>query len=173
MKRRMDSRGTALPIVLLISSMLLVTTVAWLEAALVDARMTANLGSRVQAFHAADSALIRCSRIATAAAPVPAGAAQILADEPVRWRQKASFEGGAANAILPFASWPHAIKPPQCLIEPWPSKAGGGAGGFLVTARGFGATSGSEAWLQQEIRLGESGVVTRWRRVVAKPFQGE
>lgn len=104
--KRERSRGTALPIVLLISSMLLVAAAAWLEAALVDARMTANLGSRVQAFHAADSALIRCGKIATASAPGPASTTQLLADEPVRWRQKASFEGGAANAVMPFASCP-------------------------------------------------------------------
>ena len=63
---RRRSRGIALPIVLLMSSMLLVTAAAWLEAALVSARVTTNLGERVQAFHSADSALIRCAKIGRA-----------------------------------------------------------------------------------------------------------
>jgi Tfp pilus assembly protein PilX len=182
--KRFLSRGTALPIVLLMSSMLLVTAAAWLEAALVDARVAASLGNRVTAFHAADSALIRCSRIAVGSIPAPTPAPAFapasdtgpLADEPVRWRLKASFEGGSANAISPFASWPYGIRPPQCLIEPWPFKASGGIGGFLITARGFGRTAAaSEAWLQLQVRLTVTGqgVVTHWRRVVARPFQGE
>jgi Tfp pilus assembly protein PilX len=172
--KRFLSRGTALPIVLLMSSMLLVTAAAWLEAALVDARVAASLGNRVVAFHAADSALIRCSRIAIGSMPAPASDTEPLADEPVRWRLKASFEGGSANAISPFASWPYGIRPPQCLIEPWPLKTSGSIGGFLITARGFGRTATeSEAWLQQQIRMTGHGTDTHWRRVVARPFQGE
>jgi Tfp pilus assembly protein PilX len=172
--KRFLSRGTALPIVLLMSSMLLVTAAAWLEAALVDARVAASLGSRLASFHAADSALIRCSRIAMASMPEPASDTELLADEPVRWRLKASFEGGSANAISPFASWPYGIRPPQCLIEPWPLKAGGGIGGFLITARGFGRTAAeNESWLQQQVRMTGHGTVMHWRRVVARPFQGE
>jgi Tfp pilus assembly protein PilX len=174
--KRYLSRGTALPIVLMISSMLLITAAAWLEAALVDARVAASLGNRVMAFHAADSALLRCSRIAIGSAAAPATDTEPLADEPVRWRLKASFEGGAADAISPFASWPYGIRPPQCLIESWPLNASGGVGGFLITARGFGRTSASaasEAWLQLKVRLTGPGAVMHWRRVVARPFQME
>jgi Tfp pilus assembly protein PilX len=172
--KRSLARGAALPIVLLISSMLLVTAAAWLEAALVDARVAASLGNRVVAFHAADSALLRCSRIAIGSAAAPASDTEPLADEPVRWRLKASFEGAAANALSPFAAWPYGIRPPQCLIESWPLSASGSVGGFLITARGFGRTAAaSEAWLQLKVRLTGQGAVMHWRRVVARPFQME
>jgi len=58
-KPRAKSRGTVLPIVLLLSSMMLVTAGAWLESAIVVTRTAASLGERIQAFHGADSALIR------------------------------------------------------------------------------------------------------------------
>jgi Tfp pilus assembly protein PilX len=165
------SRGIALPIVLLMSSMLLVTAAAWLEAALVGARATTNLGERVQAFHSADSALIRCAGIALDSLPelkIPTGP---LVAEPNKWRLKASFEGASASAVTPFASWPYAIRPPQCLIEEWPARTNDQAGAVLITARGFSRMAGSESWLQQEIEMGGNGIVRHWRRVVAKPFQ--
>ena len=177
-RSRPYSRGIALPIVMLMSSMLLVTAAAWLEAALVSARTTTSLGDRVQAFHSADSALIRCARIALDSVPeLPELSEQknftgALADEPNRWRLKASFEGASANVVRPFATWPHAIRPPQCLIEAWPAQARDHAGAFLITARGFGRTAGSESWLQQQVEVGEGGTVRHWRRIVAKPFQG-
>lgn len=151
--------------------MLLVTAAAWLEAALVSARTTTNLGERVQAFHSADSALIRCARIALDSLPELKSLNGPLAAEPNKWRLKASFEGASASAVTPFASWPYAIRPPQCLIEVWPVRANDQAGAFLITARGFGRMADNESWLQQEIEMGENGVVRHWRRVVAKPFQ--
>jgi Tfp pilus assembly protein PilX len=166
------SRGIALPIVLLMSSMLLVTVAAWLEAALVSARTTTNLGERVRAFHSADSALIRCASITLDAMPELKGNTEPLAAEPNKWRLKTSFEGASATAVMPFASWPYAIHPPQCLIEVWPARDGNQAGVFLITARGFGRMADNEFWLQQQIEMGEGGVVRHWRRVVAKPFQG-
>jgi Tfp pilus assembly protein PilX len=166
------SRGIVLPIVLLMSSMLLVTAAAWLEAALVSARTTTNLRDRVQAFHSADSALIRCARIALDSMPEPRNFTGTLVSEPDRWRLKASFEGASAKAVTPFATWPHTIRPPQCLIEAWAAQASDHTGAFLITARGFGRTAGSESWLQQQIEIGEGGVVRHWRRIVAKPFQG-
>ena len=45
---------------------------------------------------------------------------------------------GIGECCLPFASWPYAIRPPQCLIEAWPSRANDHAGAILITARGFG-----------------------------------
>lgn len=54
---------------------------------------------RVQAFHAADSALIRCSRMLDAALPVTG----VLDQEPSSWRSKASFEGASTRAFAPFA----------------------------------------------------------------------
>jgi len=168
--QRRHSSGIALPIVLLISSMLLVTAAAWFEAALVGARATGNSEDRVQAFHSADSALLRCARIALDSLPEPRDIIGPLGSEPEKWRLKASFEGASANAITPFSTWPHAAKPPQCLIEPWPASTENSGGAFLITARGFGRRVG-EVWLQQRLEIAESGAVGHWRRVVAKPFQ--
>jgi Tfp pilus assembly protein PilX len=170
--RRAYSRGTALPIVLLMSSMLLVTAAASFEMALVRARATAHSSDRVQAFHSADSALNRCARVAIESMREQQTASDPLAGEPARWRLRTSFEGASADAIVPFASWPHAARPPQCLIEAWPTLVQGQAGAFLITARGFGPTAGSEVWLQQQIKIVEGHVVRYWRRVVARPFQG-
>lgn len=167
---RRHSRGVALPIVLLISSMLLVTAAAWLEAALVGARATSNLEDRVQAFHSADSALLRCARIALDSLPEPRNITGPLGSEPDKWRLRASFEGVSANAVMPFATWPQAAKPPQCPIETWPASNRDGGGAFLITARGFGRRAVIEAWLQQQIEITESGAAGHWRRVVAKPF---
>ncbi|MEA3091127.1 MAG: hypothetical protein QOJ04_2469 [Caballeronia sp.] len=169
---RRHSRGIALPIVLLMSSMLLVTATAWLEAALVSARTTTSLGERVQAFHSADSALIRCASIALDSRLELRPRTDPLAAEPNKWRLKTSFEGTSASAVMPFASWPYAIRPPQCLIEAWPARDNDQVGAFLITARGFGRMADNESWLQQEVEMGESGVVRHWRRIVAKPFQG-
>jgi len=41
----------------------------------------------------------------------------------------------------------------------------------LITARGFGRMADNESWLEQEIEMGENGIVRHWRRIVAKPFQ--
>jgi Tfp pilus assembly protein PilX len=169
--KRQRSSGIALPIVLLISSMLLVTAAAWFEAALVGARATSNSEDRVQAFHSADSALLRCARIALDALPEQRDITGRLASEPEKWRLKASFEGVSANAITPFTAWPHAAKPPQCLIETWPASTENSGGAFLITARGFGRRVGAEVWLQQQLEIAESGPVGHWRRVVARPFQ--
>lgn len=169
-RSRPYTRGIALPIVLLVSSMLLVTAAAWLEAALVGAKATGGLEDRVKAFHSADSALLRCTGIAFDSLPEPRDVTSVLGSEPEKWRLKASFEGPSANAITPFATWPHAARPPQCLIEAWPARSREGSA-FLITARGFGRRAGSEAWLQQQLEITESGVVGHWRRVVAKPFQ--
>ncbi len=88
MKRCSTSRGTALPIVLLLTAMMLVTVSAWLQTSLVATRATVAARERIQAFHAADSASIRCSRMLDAALP----AASTFTQEPAQWRSKASFE---------------------------------------------------------------------------------
>jgi Tfp pilus assembly protein PilX len=163
MTRRARNRGTALPIVLLLSATMLVTTTAWLQTSLASARATLAARERVQAFHAADSALIRCSRLLDAALPPMSTSAP--AREPVQWRGKSSFEGASALAIQPFADWPDAHRAPQCLIETWLRSEAGAS--YLITARGFGASADSEAWLQ--LRVDENGA-RHWRRVVAKPF---
>jgi Tfp pilus assembly protein PilX len=144
---RKHARGTALPIVLLLAAMMLVTASAWLQASLVAARTTVAARERVQAFHAADSALMRCAQMLSSAIPGTE-----------LWRNKASFD---ALAIQPFSAWPFARRVPQCLIE------GAAQNAYLITARGFGATADSEAWLQ--LRIDANGN-KHWRRVVARPF---
>jgi Tfp pilus assembly protein PilX len=166
MRRRSTSRGTVLPIVLLLAAMMLVTASAWLQTSLVAARTTFAARERIQAFHAADSALIRCSRMLSAALPATGSANQ----EPARWRSKASFEGASAAAMAPFAAWPYAMRAPQCLIEAWARADQSSAASYLVTARGFGAQPQTEAWLQVRIDSTNSGIAQHWRRVVAKPF---
>ncbi|KNH10181.1 hypothetical protein BRCH_03584 [Candidatus Burkholderia brachyanthoides] len=92
-------------------------------------------------------------------------AASTFTQEPAQWRSKSSFEGVSALALQPFSEWPYARRAPQCLIETWMRTDAGAS--YLITARGFGATADSEAWLQ--LRVDESGA-RHWRRVVAKPF---
>ncbi|SAL67274.1 hypothetical protein AWB74_03812 [Caballeronia arvi] len=161
MKRRSLSRGATLPIVLILAAMMLTTAGAWLQASLVAARATVAARERIQAFHAADSALIRCSRMLSSALPA---AGPSLNDEPSRWRLKTSFEGVSAPAISPFSAWPYARRTPQCLIESWAGAS------YLVTARGFGASVDSEAWLQLRIDVNDGASTQHWRRVAAKPF---
>jgi Tfp pilus assembly protein PilX len=163
MKRRSLTRGTTLPVVLILAAMMLVTASAWLQASLVATRSTVAMRERAQAFHAADSALIRCSRMLSAASPSPG-------DEPSRWRSKTSFEGPAAVAIAPFASWPYAYRAPQCLIESWTQTGAAAIASYLITARGFGATPDSEAWLQLRIDIADGVTTQHWRRVVGRPF---
>ncbi|WP_250534590.1 pilus assembly PilX N-terminal domain-containing protein [Caballeronia sp. AZ10_KS36] len=166
MNRRDLSRGTALPIVLLLAAIILVTASAWLQTSVVAARTTVAARERVQAFHAADSALIRCSQMLSAALPAIGAVDQ----EPARWRLKASFEGASAMAVAPYASWPYATRPPQCLIETWSRSGQSSMTSYLITARGFGATSQTEAWLQLRIDSANGTVTRQWRRVAGKPF---
>jgi Tfp pilus assembly protein PilX len=161
MRRRSRSRGATLPIVLILAAMMLMTASAWLQTSLVAARTTLAARERVQAFHAADSALIRCSRMLALALPATSPSPN---DEPSRWRMKTSFEGSSALATTPFAAWPYARRAPQCVIEAWTGAS------YVVTARGFGATADSEAWLQLRIDVNEGVTTQHWRRVVAKPF---
>jgi Tfp pilus assembly protein PilX len=167
MKRRATSRGTALPIVLLLAAMMLVTASAWLQTSLVAARTTVAARERMQAFHAADSALMRCAHRLDAALPATGPTSQ----EPARWRSKAAFEGASPLAFAPFADWPYARRAPQCLIETWLRTDISAEASYLITARGFGASADSEAWLQLRIDLTSDGASTRhWRRIAAKPF---
>jgi hypothetical protein len=163
-KRPMRLCGAALPVVLLISSMMLVTSAAWFESALIATRSAANLRDALQAFHAADSALKLCARIVVAgAAPVT----PISAVEPVSWKLEPSFTAGA---ITPVAQWPGSILPPQCLVEGWRLIALPDARAYLLTARGFGRSRESQAWVQLELILDGQVIEQHWRRVAARPF---
>jgi len=158
-------RGAALPIVLLISSMMLVTSAAWFEASLAASRSTANLRETLQAFHAADSALTLCAR-AVLSGTAPIGAIAV-ASEPAGWKLEPSFSAGA---FTPIAQWSGSVAPPQCLVEAWRLATRPEAKAYLLTARGFGRTQESQTWLQLELVVDGEKVERHWRRVAARPF---
>lgn len=161
---RKPERGAALPVVLLIASMMLVTSAAWFEAALFEGRNAAAVLDQLQSFHAADGALRLCSRAlidgAASVSPVQAG-------EPQQWRRQDSFE---AFATTPASVWPGSVRAPQCLVEAWRIETRPAARAWLITARGFGATQDAQSWLQMQIVLDGAHVERHWRRVVARPF---
>ncbi len=159
-------RGIALPVVLLIVSMMLVTSAASFESSLFEARNAAAVLDQLQSFHAADGALTLCSRaLIDGALTAPLSAAQT--GEPQQWRRQDTFE---AFATTPLSTWPGSLRPPQCLVEAWRIEARPSARAFLVTARGFGATQDAQSWLQMQIVLDDTRVERHWRRIVARPF---
>lgn len=162
--RRPRTRGAALPIVLLISSMMLITSAAWFETSLAAARASANLRDALQAFHAADSALTLCARaVAAGTAPVTTA----VATEPAGWKLEPTF---AAGAFAPVATWPGSAAAPQCLAEAWRLSTRPEVRAYLLTARGFGRTLESQAWLQLELVMDGDKIEQHWRRVTARPF---
>lgn len=163
-KLRRHLHGVALPVVLLISSMMLTTSAAWFEATLTATRGAANLRDTLQAFHAADAALTLCARsILAGVAP----SAPATTGEPAGWKLESTF---TAAATTPIAQWPGSVLPPQCLVEEWRLAARPDAQAFLLTARGFGRTRDAQAWLQLEMVVDGSKVERHWRRVAARPF---
>jgi Tfp pilus assembly protein PilX len=164
--RRAHTTGATLPIVLLIASMMLATSAAWFEQSVAAARGAAGMYDRLLAFHAADSALAKCARnvIAGSASVMPAGVG-----EPAGWRSQAIF---AANAVGSTVAWPAALSlhPPRCLIEAWRLVNRPDAQAYLLTARGYGRSQDSQAWLQLQLVVDGSVVERHWRRVAARPF---
>ncbi|CAG4901969.1 pilus assembly PilX family protein [Paraburkholderia saeva] len=158
------TRGAALPVVLLLASMMLATSAAWFEASFTSARGTANLHDYLQAFHAADSALLLC---ADSVSPEGAGALPAVAGEPTGWKREAIF---VAGAIEPVAQWPGSGWPPECLAEGWRLAGRPEAKAYLLTARGFGAAPDTQVWLQMQIVIDGGKTERHWRRVAARPF---
>ncbi|WP_395066658.1 hypothetical protein [Paraburkholderia silvatlantica] len=163
-------RGVALPVVLLVVAMMLVTSAAWFEAALLARRNADAVADHLQSFHAADAALVLCAReLTNGALAVPAEATQ--SGEPQVWRRQDSFE---RQAIAPVAAWPGSVRVPQCIVEAWRIESRPLVRAYLVTARGFGAAEDTQSWLQDLLVFDAAGDATRvehhWRRVVARPF---
>ncbi len=164
-RSRIRQSGAVLPIVLLISAMMLTTSAAWFETSLAAARAATNVRDYLQAFHAADSALLLCARSAIAAAsmaPTPAAPG-----EPTQWKLESAFEAGA---VAPVAQWPGSLRAPQCLIEAWRLGTRADARAYLLTSRGFGRTKESQVWLQMELVIEGEKVERHWRHVAARPF---
>jgi len=163
---RSSQRGVALPVVLLIVSMMLVTSAAWFEAALFEARNAGAIVDQLRAFRAAEAGLVLCTRaLADGAALAPLAPAQ--PGEPQGWRRQDTFE---AQATAPVRSWPGSVRSPQCLIEAWRIEARPAVRAFLVTARGFGSTDDAQSWLQMQLVVDGARIERHWRRVVARPF---
>ncbi|PCE25549.1 hypothetical protein BWP39_13555 [Paraburkholderia acidicola] len=144
--------------------MMLVTSAAWFEASLASARGTANTQGHLQAFHAADAALASCAQMALANTTT---ALPDVAGEPEGWRRAATFE---ARAQTPATQWPGSLRPPQCLIEGWQLATRPDARAWLITARGFGTTLASQAWLQLTLVVEDGRTERHWRQIVARPF---
>ncbi|MFC5428735.1 hypothetical protein ACFPTO_07955 [Paraburkholderia denitrificans] len=159
-------RGVALPVVLVIASMMLVTSAAWFEASLLEARNARLMADHLQAFHAADGALSLCTR-ALVNGSMFAPSAPVQPGEPAGWRHKGTFE---AQAVVPVVTWPGSARSPQCLVEAWRIDSRPAARAFVVTARGFGVDDDTQSWLQAQIVFEGTRVERHWRRVVARPF---
>ncbi|MDR3097148.1 MAG: hypothetical protein LBV73_08750 [Paraburkholderia sp.] len=164
--RRRNQRGAALPVVLLIVSMMLATSAAWFERVLFEARNAGAVIDQLQSFRAAEAGLALCSRaLVDGAVMAPLPPAQ--AGEPQGWRRQETFE---AQATAPVRAWPGSVRPPQCLVEAWRIAARPAVRAFLVTARGFGVTDDAQSWLQMQLVVDNARIERHWRRVVARPF---
>jgi Tfp pilus assembly protein PilX len=167
---RAARRGVALPVVLLVVAMMLVTSAAWFEAALLARRNADAVADHLQSFHAADAALVSCSRALTnGSLTAPVAATQ--SGEPQAWRRQDSFE---RQAVVPVAVWPGSVHLPHCIVEAWRIESRPLVRAYLVTARGFGASEDTQSWLQDQLVIDAEGDAMRvehhWRRVVARPF---
>ncbi|MFC0397557.1 pilus assembly PilX family protein [Paraburkholderia rhizosphaerae] len=163
--RRTRNRGAALPVVLMLSSMMLATSAAWFETSVAAARGAANLYDQLVAFHAADSALTLCSQRVLAG---DVSSAEPFGDgEPVAWKSPATF---GATAFAPVAKWQGSFEPPQCVIEAWRLSTRPSAHAWLITSRGYGSTQDAQAWLQLQLVVDNGGVERHWRRIAARPF---
>ena len=156
-------RGAALPVVLLLASAMLATSIASFDASIAAARRAANIDDHLRAANAADAALSLCVRaLDTGVAPMLAPAT----GEPAQWRQPRIFDGPAAFAPLP--RWPGSARPPQCVIESARLARRPDAQAYWVTARGFGADETAQAWLQLVIVRERGSEQRRWRRIVER-----
>jgi hypothetical protein len=125
------------------------------------------VGDYLQAFHAADSALISCARSVIAAGVETVAASPAVSIEPTQWKLKSAFDAGA---ITPIAQWPGSLRAPQCLIEAWRLANRADARAYLLTSRGFGKRDESQVWLQMELVIDGDAIERHWRRVAARPF---
>ncbi|MGN6667903.1 MAG: pilus assembly PilX family protein [Trinickia sp.] len=157
---RHGHRGVALPSALMIASMMLTTSAAWLEASIAHGRFDANIHDHLRATLAADSALTLCEHdLRAGIAPVHAP----LPGMPMQWTQEEAFEGPAAYE--PVTSWPGSVRSPQCVIEAAFLEGHPSTPAYWITARGFGAARSTQARLQLTI-VREAGRERRaWRRI--------
>lgn len=164
-QQRLNS-GIALPAVLLLVSMMLVTSAAWFEVALLGARNTRGAIDYLRAFRAADAALIACQREVVAGlrlVPVT----PLVPGEPQAWRRETTFD---LLATSPIPSWPRSPRAPQCVVEAWRLASRPAVRAFLLTSRGFGAAADVQVRLQLQLVIDGERIERHWRRVTARPF---
>jgi hypothetical protein len=158
-----SERGMTLPVVLALVALLQLLALAQLDIATVALRSAVGLRDRVVAFYAADAALAVCVRkLSDGALTARAWTGD---DEPAYWRLFEAFDGDYAPAVRVAASWPGAAQAPQCLLEM--TRTGTDSPRYLLTARGVGASFGTQAWMQAA-RVGDSGRWF-WRSVAQVP----
>lgn len=157
--------GAALPVVLVLTSMVFTAAIASFDAAIMSARRASNFDAALHGMQAADAALELCLK------ELDAGRAPLLLPSGAgvaRWRQPEPFADAAAFA--PSADWPGGRKPPQCLIEGLRIAHRPRAQGYVVTARGFGAGEDAQAWVQVLV-VREAGTEKRhWRRIARRKY---
>lgn len=163
---RAKQHGIVLPSALMLASMILATSAAWLEIAMAQTRHAANVHDHVRATQAADGALALCTQALRAGvAPVlPA-----LGGDRAHWKEAATFED--AGAYEPVPSWAGSARAPQCAIEAMSIEGRPGASAYWITARGFGMSASTEAWLQLMLVSEEGRERQAWRRIVAAPVR--
>ena len=157
-------RGIVLPSALMVASMMLATSAAWLEISMAHARHGSNVHDYVRAAQAADGALALCVQA------LRVGVAPVLparGGERAHWKEAATFEG--AGAYEPVPSWAGSAKAPQCAIEVVALEGRPDASAYWITARGFGMSASTEAWLQLMLAIEEGRERQAWRRIVAAP----
>ncbi|NRO95795.1 hypothetical protein GWC77_07575 [Paraburkholderia sp. NMBU_R16] len=155
--------GAALPVALMLTSMVSAAAIASFDAAIMGARRASNFEEALHSMQAAHVALELCLQ------EHEAGRAPLLLPSragAMRWQERDPFADAAAFAPLP--NWPGGRRPPQCLIEGLRIARRPLARGYVVTARGFGASVDAQAWAQVFV-VREAGTESRhWRRIARR-----
>jgi hypothetical protein len=169
-----NQTGATLIIVLLLIALLHLLAIATFETALLDSRIADNMDNRAHATHATDAGLLFClQRLQNSTAPVHHEGRMTASSttEPDYWQQPGVFEGPASAVFEPLSAWPYTARPPQCLIEFWPQSAKPKIKMYLMTSRGFGKTTGTQAWSQSLVIFRHATVrPAAWRSIAAPPY---
>ncbi|CCD29018.1 conserved exported hypothetical protein [Candidatus Glomeribacter gigasporarum BEG34] len=169
MQMRRHQTGATLLIVLFLIAILQLLAVATLNRITLQTRIAANTSDGIQAFHAADAGVLLCARRFEQEGNIPVHEWPGR-EEPTYWRTPVAFEGAAPAAFEIAASWPHSIKPPQCLVEVWSPVPSEEKMMALITTRGFGSTMNAQAWQQLIMERGHPKEGRNWRSVAARPY---
>jgi Tfp pilus assembly protein PilX len=160
--------GATLITVLILMAMLHVLAATSVSQAVINMNMAQHRYQYIQAFHAADAGIHLCMRLLESGqAPYRMWKGE---EEPTYWRTLSAFEGPNPAAFYLAASWPHAARVPQCLIEKGTWLRLPHAQAYLITVRGFGEIAKAQAWVQSITILEQGRWRHTWRQVAANPF---